>query len=345
MENGFGKARYGSTSSYKKRQTLKPGSNIKRVLPPFGSLAARGMWAFWVPQHFGWNGVNKNDPDKPMVRPFRCIKRKNFKTGIIEQECEACNEIDRKKAELEALEAELKANKKSEKEIKVELEPYNKWIKDHNIDKKWYMNTMLENGDFELTAISNTCKQRLDELFKKVSQKYGVDPIDVDAGVWVDFRRILPASQNLRDADDVTEVVMEMVTVEKSRMEQLKLAPLTEDVLSRAVLECVDLPKQFTEISESQIEAIVASSGDPEEIDQIFGLAQPNNQEKSPEPVKTVAKAPVSKVKPPETTSSLGAKAPKSVEPPAEDNAADAPTEEPVAAGKKASKFAAMFGE
>ena len=349
MENTFGKSRYGTAATYKKRVTLKPGANIKRVLPAFGSLAASGHWFFWACQHFGWNGANKNDPDKTTPRPFLCPQKINWKTKMVEQDCAACNEIDVKKAELDSLEAELKAAKKSPKEIDVETGPLRVWLKDHNKDKKHYLNTMLENGDFELTAISNTCKKRLDDLFKKVSQKYGVDPTGIDEGVWIDFHRTLPPSGNLRDADDVPEVIMEMIKEGGKISEQLKLAPLATESVARALTECVDLPKQFTYLSEDQVNAIVASSGDPEEIDAIFNLAQPNVQEKSPEPVKApvktvtkaATKAPVKPVKPvtaPETKSNLQ-------EETVEDESSPEPAAKEEPTKKAANAFAQMFGE
>ena len=341
MENTFGKSRYDSGSTYKKRQTLKPGSNVRRVLPAFGSLAASGKWSQWVSQHFGWNGLNKNNPDKPQPRPFQCVFQKNYKTQIVLCECDACTEIEVKKAELEALEASLKAKKASQKQLDIELQPLKTWLKDHNKDNKHYLNTMLENGDFELTAISNTCMTRLKEEFKRISQKYGVDPTDVEQGVWIDFKRIIPPGGQLRDADDVPSVVMEMVTINGQKMEQLKLAPLSDEVLRRAVAECVDLSKQVTIITPEQVSAIVSSSGSPEEIDAVFGLTQ-KNVEQSPEPVKVAA--PVAKV-----ASVKAVKAPPVVaEQAAEPVQAEVVTAAPAAQGSdsnKASQFAALFGE
>jgi len=346
MENTFGKSRYDSGSAFKKRQTLKPGSNVRRVLPAFGSLAASGKWSQWVSQHFGWNGLNKNNPDKPMPRPFQCVFQKNYKTQLVLQECDACTEIEVKKEELEALEASLKAKKASQKQLDVELQPLKTWLKEHNKDNKHYINTMLENGDFELTAISNTCMTRLKEEFKRVSQKYGVDPTDVEQGVWIDFKRIIPQGGQLRDADDVPSVVMEMVTVNGQKMEQLKLAPLSDEVLRRAVQECVDLSKQVTIITPEQVTAIVSSSGSPEEIDAVFGMTQ-KNVEQSPEPVK-VAEARVTPVK---ASTVKAVSTPPTVQYKAEPKVvAEAVTMAPGSQDSgsdtsKASQFAALFGE
>lgn len=301
MENTFGKAKYGNTGgSFKKRATLKPGSNVKRILPPFGSLAPSGRWAHWHSQHFGWNGTNKNNPDKPIPRPFKCMFKRNFTTKMVEVDCAACQELESKKAELEQLQAELKSSGASKKDIAAQLEPFTKWIYEHGLDKKWYLNTMLPNGDFELTAISNTCKQRLDEVFKKAQTKYRIDPIDPEQGVWVDFKRIVPNGQ-LRDADDQPELVMEEKEINGVMMEAIKLAPLTEDILTRAARECTDLPKQFMEISADQVERLVECSGEPEDVDAILGMSQPVKAEVSPVPAPAVKAQPAVAGKPPVT--------------------------------------------
>jgi hypothetical protein len=285
MENqGFGKAKYDRTggTTYKKRKTLALGSNVRRVMPPFGSLAAKGQWAIFVKQHFGYFAENPSNPDKPIPKPFACVEKRK-KTGteyMTIQECAACTELFDKKRQLEAITVTLPKG-----ETTPESEFLASWTKDHNLDKKWLLNTMLENGEFELTAISNTCYWRLDELFKKLRNEEGIDPIDIEQGVWINFERTLPnGSKQLRDADDSVTPVYETIVLEGRRFKDIKKAPLSEEVLQRALTECVDLGKQTTEISVNQVNQLVASGGSPEEVAAIFGLAQPVQKEEESAP-------------------------------------------------------------
>lgn len=277
--SGFGKAKYEREggSGFKRRQTLKVGSNIRRILPPFGSLADRGEWKFFGAQHFGYFIENPKDADKPIPKPFKCVLKKKKVNGeyMVVQECAECQILSDKKLELEQITADLKREGASKEQFLAQTEMHTEWLKNHNLDKKWYMNTMLEDGTVELTAISNTCYWRLDELFKKLRNDEKVDPTDPNEGVWVDFVRSLPNnSKNLRDADDVPHIVYETVNENGRRMKVMKSAPLTESQIEFALGECTDLGKMFLEISPEQIKQLVECSGEPIEVSTIMGLPQ-----------------------------------------------------------------------
>lgn len=275
---GFGIPQYGNTDAvyWKNFKLRSPDASknemifelIVRILPPMHSLAEKGKWAMYYGQHFGYAG-NGKDPGKAKQRPFGCIEQSDFRTKMITVACPACDVIAEKKADREAREAEYKAKKLGEGEIRDLLDPLTQWLKKHNCDRKWHINVMNQAGEFGVLTISHTVKKMLDVKMEELRKNKKIDPMLLDQGVWFRFTRM-----GKFPVQDAVEVVTESFDVKDvGQVERVLKAPLTEAQQEQALKVCPDLAKDVVKfISGKQIAQLVASSGDPDEVDRIWQI-------------------------------------------------------------------------
>lgn len=287
MSNGFGTPSYGNTGGtfYKNWKLQTPDGakgEVKTsfcclIVPPMKSLADSGKWGVYHGQHFGYSGTDPRNPDKTKMRPFSCIEKSDFRTKMITVACAACDVITEKFEEKKRREAEYIGQGLNEAQVKERLDPLTQWLKRHNCDRKWHINVMNQQGEFGVLQISHTVKKMLDAKMDELRKaKRPVDPI-VD-GVWFEFTRM--GKFPVQDAVEVMMVENEDGSFNK------KIAPLTEEQAKKALEVCPDLAKDTVRfISGQQIAQIVASSGDPEEIDRIWQLGVSASQRRERTPV------------------------------------------------------------
>ncbi|NDD84297.1 hypothetical protein EBZ38_08510 [bacterium] len=156
----------------------------------------------------------------------------------------------------------------SEEEKQVILEPLESFIRKHNVDRKWYINVMDVSGAFGHVTISHRLKKQLDDLMEKIRNNEGVDPISIEQGIWLSFRR---TGKKLSVVDTV-EAVYNREELNGRKVNVLKVAPLTDQQVSDALVQCHDLTEIVRSISIDQMNLLVGSSGDPEEVDKVFAL-------------------------------------------------------------------------
>lgn len=263
---------------------------IYRLMPAMKSGATDGTWAVYQGQHFGYAVPDKKDPTKLSKRTFRCVRKKD-RNGLVTQECPECQLIDQKKAERETASDKLKAKGKSEAEIKSLLQPLDEWLKEHNVDNKWYIGVKSYAGPAGALAIPHKMKLALEKEIKAIRDNEGIDPFDIDTGVWFEFKR---TGFKAAEMNFVVTVVQEEEIVNGRRLKSTKLAPLSDADLEAALREVPDLKSEcIRTITVDQIQELVDSGGDPEVADKIFAYTR---AESSPAPrtapVET-AKAPV----------------------------------------------------
>jgi hypothetical protein len=278
---GFGKPKYGNQGNFAKNIRLKEGTaTVVRIIPPMKSLAETGEWAVYIGTHFGYKGVNQKDRSKPVYRTFKCIEVKDFKTKMILEDCPECDWITSRVAELKDLEADLKQKKTSEEDIKELTKPLKDWLSDHNCDRKWHMNVMLQDGTFAILQISHKTKKLLEAEIARVLTEDGIEALEPDQGVWFRFSR---TGKGIDTQDTVTveyESVKDSATGRVVRT--VKLAPLTDAQAEKALKDCPDLTTTVTIISKEQIKLLTECSGEDEEVDAIFALGK--KKEASPKP-------------------------------------------------------------
>jgi|SRR5579859_1006940 len=287
MAKGFGTVNLdgnsGGLTYWKLRQPdEKKGETVVelvlRLLPSMHSYQDTGEWKFYYGQHFGHFGVNDRNPEKPRPRPFGCIKKVG-KNKVVEIACPKCEQVDKmmlKKDKLEdALAAKLgiedkKSNefyeaKKSDPKIK----QLGEWLQRHNCDKKYWINAMDEKGNFGILQVPYTfVKDKLDPLLRELRDKRGLDVFNPAKGA---FLRFTSTGKRPRVTQSV-ELYQELVTLEDGeQVSKMKPAPMTDAMIEQALKVCPDLAKDVVKfITADQIQALVDSSGDPEETDRIW---------------------------------------------------------------------------
>lgn len=276
---GFGTPKYGNNSeTFKKRNVwgLKESDteNVYRILPPMHSLADSGKWAIYRIVHWGFHGTNPNDSTKTVHRPFNCVEEVDRFKNVI-TECAQCVDYASKKAECEAAEALMKSEGKTKDEIEETLGSLKAYVKAFAPDKKFYMNVMNAAGEFGFLKIGYKAKKLLDAKIAELREKKKIDPLALEQGVWFNFKR----SGTGRETQDIVDVVMESFEVEGETVEKIKRAPLSEDQINKALTDCDDLINAGGfKITPEQVEMLVASSGDPEDVDTVFNLPQRNSK-------------------------------------------------------------------
>lgn len=272
-QTGWGKPKYGSETFKKTGKPRKePGDNFIRILPPMFSLAAAGKWAVYKTTHWGFSGVHPSDKHKTIVRPFLCIEETRGRERLVIKACPECEDYKVKLKERDQKKAELEKAGKTPDEIKVILKGRNDWLQAHGPERKWYMNVKYKDGTFGDYKVNHKIhKKGIDAKLAEVLAKYKFDGIEPDGGIWINIKRI----GNGFDPPDVVEFGTKTVKLpDGSEAEQIERAPLSQEDWDQAVANCRDLSTLGGAVLDyAQIAALVASGGDPEQVDKIFGGA------------------------------------------------------------------------
>lgn len=290
-QTGWGKPKYGGEQFQKTGKPGKgPGSNYIRILPPMFSFAEAGKWAVYRTTHWGYSGAHPSDPTKTVVRPFLCIEESNGRTKMVTQVCPECDNYREKLAARDAKAAELKAAGMDDETIKSTLKSRNDWLQAHGPERKWYLNVKYKDGTFGDYKINHKIhKKGIDAKIAELEAKYKIDALDPEQGVWFNIKRI----GNGFDPPDVIEIGTKSVTIEGGQVaEVIEKAPLSQEDWDKASRTCRDLSTLGgTVLSFDQIERLVKCSGDPTEVDAIFGsklggaVVPPKNEAASAAPV------------------------------------------------------------
>lgn len=293
MAFGTNKPKF-SGGSYKKRNTwgIKPGNNPIRVLPQMHSLAEdEDGWHVYVKMHWGYQGVDSKDPSKTRGKPFNCIEDKDRRNGLVLQECPECTKVAQVEAEKVELEAKLNAEAKEkglsteskgknkegeplpsefEEYVEAGLTPIKLWLKAHNLDKKVYLAVKKgdEYGQFKVTY---TMFKAMRAKMKEIDDAESINALALDQGL---IFNVIRKGDGFVERDTF-EIVMEDVVVNGKKYKQYKLASISEEEANKALEEIDDLAKAGgLRITFDQIQALVNSSGDPEEVDAILALGK-----------------------------------------------------------------------
>lgn len=256
---------------------------IFRLLPAMKSGANDGTWAVYHAQHFGYSVPNKREPGKTVKRTFRCVRQKD-RNGMVVQECPECNLIEQKKALKEQAIKKLEAAGKSKEFIDARIQPIEDWLKEHNVDAKWYIGVKSYAGPCGALAIPHKMKLSLERRIEKLKEK-GIDAFDIDSGAWLHFKR---TGFKASEMNFEVEAVTESETINGKVFDSIKLAPLTDADLENALREVPDLKTEAVRfVTVEQVQALVDSGGDPEVVEQIL---EAGRREQSPAP-KAASKA------------------------------------------------------
>lgn len=259
MSNAVGKftlgAQKGKTFN-RKNFYVEEGSNVFRVLPPFGSLSDKGRISqFWEVFWIEGTGGRK----KPVPSIFN-----KAKDGTVLQQ-------DPLKDRVLALDATVK-KMRAEGAPEAQTKALADKVFRMGPDKSYYLNVLTPNNEIGVLKIKYTSWQafleRLDELSKE-----GVDPINVgpENGIFFDFKRKKDDKGKVVYTVDVATRTSKDPNSGKTIKEYMS-APIDENILKRMETEAQDLTKLFTQLTPDQ-QALVATL-DPQTIDRVFQKGQ-----------------------------------------------------------------------
>lgn len=256
---------------------------IVRVGPPKGKLAEKGIWRTFRKVHFGYGiEVTSQKGDKFFVpQTFDCIEETD-RDGSIKIACDECTERRTKDASKKAKQAELEVAGKTKDEIAVALKHVNLWLREHNLDKKWWMLAKDQSGKWGVLTISYTCGKLFQELLKKLAEK-GMDPLGAEKGVWFKFSR---SGNSFNDIVDTVEVLMEEQPDGSFRM---KFDTLTDADYGQ-LEKLPDLNEFGRKLTGDQIQSLVQSGGDEKVVRSVLAIptrsetTQPKTETKPAEP-------------------------------------------------------------
>lgn len=266
-ENLIGKPNYDGGGTKKdfsnfNWKVTEEGPNVYRPLPPFSSLAKAGYWSKYEAIHWGF----KTSDGKH--KPFRCVQRKNFKTKMIEVACPMCKKIAEQRATHDSRKKSLEAEKKTKEEINTLLMPLSDWLKAHNVQKGHFINALRPDMKIGRLFLKITAKQALDARIEEARKKKNIDPIDIDGGLWFDFKRTGTGATTSYTVDFVSD---ERNVEGVGTVSVLRRAPLTPELLTRMATEAFDLTKSYRDLTVNEVEALVNSGGDVTIVDSVFG--------------------------------------------------------------------------
>jgi len=295
MSNVFGTPKFGNSGGdYKKTRTVGAGDTYFRALPPMFSLRDVGEWRKYFATHWGYEGVSDRDPSKTFQKPFRCILDKDRRTGLVRQECPACNKRAQVEKELADQEKAIRAQMVGKDEAVIvarltkELAPIVQWLEDHRLDGKWYVNAKFKDGTFGSIKLNH--KFHMSRILEIINGKAatattpavpglmeaeGINPLDPAQGVWFVVHRT-GAKRSVVDTTDIEmENVVGVVNGQNRNLKQIVPAPLTDEECEKAGKDCEDLATLGgAALTFEQIDSLVNGSGDPEEIDQAMSTAE-----------------------------------------------------------------------
>lgn len=290
VRESFGKAKEGSGI-----EILKVGMDETkqfRIFPPKGKLANKGIWAIYHQQHYGYGVPDPKDASKTRLRPFLCVEEKENDKVIVS--CPECRKIEDKKrllkeqydAELSRLLAEKVPAATAEAQANKLVEPLTEWLASHNLDRKWYMIALAEDGRIGYLVVPHKAKKALDVKKKKLSADEKIDILDIDNGAWVEITRTGKGRTTEYEAGIAQE---QIVTPGGARAKVTKVSGFSDAQLQTALdLPDLDSGSIIRKLTRDQVRMLSEGTGAPEEVEAILNLGQRSEasvrKEESPTP-------------------------------------------------------------
>ena len=312
--NSFATPNLNPKSKFKKVFPIEVGkANNYRLMPAPVEQSSNGDWYLYQKIHYGYQVEKENNGEKYLVyAPFFCVEVFDFNKKKIVEHCPECDKIAAKRAELDDLKKVYAADKtRTEAQIKVLLDPHEKWLQKHSLEKKYYVHAMNEDRQFSYLKLGKEVFSDLRAKIKKLDQD-GLNAFDFDSGVWWNFTR---TGEGRFDTKYGVEAVQESVVVEGRKLLDFKRAPLSEEEINQAAAEAINLKTLYPSLPVDTIQQLVESDGTPASVSAILS----GNQKRSESPRATapasvkVATAPATKttattptVKPEATSAPLG---------------------------------------
>ncbi len=284
VRENFGKAKEGSGI-----EIFKVGEDESkqfRIFPPKGRLAAKGVWALYHQQHYGYGVNDGKDATKQRARPFLCVEEKDGDKVVVS--CPECRKIeDQKRLQKEQYDGELARllgekvpQAVAEAQASKLVEGITEWLQSHNLDRKWYMVALGEDGRVGYLVIPHKAKKAMDAKKKKLLADEKIDILDIDGGAWVEVTRTGKGRNTEYEATIAQE---QIITPNGARAKVTKVSGLTDQQLEQALaLPDLDSASIVRKLTRDQVKLLAEGSGAPEEVEAILNMGQ--RKEESPAP-------------------------------------------------------------
>lgn len=267
----------------------KDSFKIVRLLPPMKSVKDTGFGGAYHKQHFGYSVRDPRDATKTRMRPFLCVEETDDQKLVTVScpECRKREEVAQKIKDTMAIETakHLAAGlnpKEAEARAAETAKDNVEWLDAHNLDKKWFIPVMLEDGSFGFLKVPHSARKAIDKAKKTLKAEEDGRGLDgLDDGVWLKITRVGTG----RETDYDAAVVKEPVTVEGRRLMATKPAALSpENLRSALALPDVTSSSIIRRLTKDQIRILAEGGGSPEEVEAVLNLAQRADPRPAPAP-------------------------------------------------------------
>ena len=167
-----------------KRHKIKEGSNVFRVLPPFGDVEVHNNYPYRK-----WSTVWLTDPKTGKRRPFASPMTDGAKECPVKEYSDLLTKfIDKKKAALEAKDL-------SEDKVKEKLKDLREVQWQIKVQHTYAYNAADKSGEVGLLELKSTAHQGIKKMMNQYIKDYGQDPtslnsdLKTDAGVWFNITK------------------------------------------------------------------------------------------------------------------------------------------------------------
>jgi hypothetical protein len=240
-KGNFGNSGVSSGSSWFYVEDNK--DNVYRVLPPIKSLAQEGKVLKYYRTHRGFRGSDGRQ------KPFICIEQSDYKTKLIRTHCPVCDLVSELTQELE------KARAKGATQEQL-TEFRNKNIFPIQVESKYYLNVVNQDGKIGILPIGSKMKNALEALAKE-QEKKGRDISGME-GVFINFKK---ATRYKGDRDAVHSVEIFM-RPDNDGSFRYATHTITAEFAERIGKEAADLNNIFKSLDADQIARIVSLEGE-----------------------------------------------------------------------------------
>lgn len=252
----IGKAKYSNDKKQLKIEE-KDTDYAFRILPPMGKCADAGQWYAYYRVEWGYKGSDGR------MKPFLDVRKKNYKTNMVEVESAAHLKREQLKQNLLDAVERFKSGSGSKQDVTRAKE-----LKDrYNLDAKFYLNAVSLNGTIGLLKLNKTQMDLLKVEIKKLQNK-GIDPLSVDKGVFFVFSKS-------NDTGNIKDWSFKVGTyLEESDDGSMRRVyhNLDEEFVNRLSREAFELSGMYPTLTPEQVEEIVSAGEDHAEVvDRILG--------------------------------------------------------------------------
>lgn len=187
-----------------KRHKVKDGSNVFRILPPFGESSNGYPYRKW---QIIWG---LQDPESGRARPFAS-------SMTSEKKCPVTEYVAALKKKAESLKGQLAAAGVSEEDQKNRLGALNKLISDLSPKTVYIYNAVDKSGEVGLLELKSTAQKKMKAEMADYIKDYNQDPTSLnsdsaDSGVWFNVTRSGMGRDTEYDVKRVTHKIKDPTT-------------------------------------------------------------------------------------------------------------------------------------